>query len=61
MDTDPIGLTVNEVTAPIESEIYLRLVGLSTSLTGPRNVINLGFEQPTTAAVTLLGLESASA
>lgn len=61
VDTEPIGFTVNEVTPAVGDDIYLRLVGLSTSLTGPRNVINVGTEQTTVAAVTLLGLDSAGA
>jgi hypothetical protein len=59
--TDQIAFTANEAGSPLDGDVYLRLVGLSTSLTGPRNIINLSVDQPTSAAITLLGLDAESA
>jgi hypothetical protein len=61
VDTEQIAFTVNRLTPPLDTPVYMRLVGLSTSLTGPRDVINLGAEQVTVGAVTLLGLDAAQA
>jgi len=56
VDTDDLGFAVSS-TNPLGMPVFLRLAGLSTTTTGPRNVVNVSSQEETAAVISLLGLD----
>ena len=61
LQTDVLTFTTNSRTQVFDHHVYIRLVGLSDSQTGPRNLVTISTEQPTTAAITLVGIAEENA
>lgn len=61
VSTDLLGFMTNSRTQVFDGDVYIRLVGLSTTQAGPRNLTTISTQQPTTAVVTLLGLDEGAA
>lgn len=58
MRTDPVFLDASSSEEVSAEPVYVRLVGLSHLLLGPRTLNAINPAQPTTAALTVLGISS---
>ncbi len=59
--TDPLSFDVTSPEQVFEQPIYLRVVGLSHSVMGPQTLTTIDPQQPTTAALTIIGVPEADA
>jgi hypothetical protein len=60
MRTDPITFSVTPGQV-FDQEIYLRVVGLSDNTAGPPTLSTIDPQQPTTAALTIIGVSESAA
>jgi hypothetical protein len=56
LETRDLSFIANPRTQVLDGRAYLRLVGLADSPTGPRNLVSISTEQPTTAILTIIGV-----
>lgn len=61
MRASPVFLEVTSSQQVFDEKVYLRIVGLSHLLLGPRTLNSINPQQPATAALTVLGVSASGA